>query len=606
MSKFTVAANDPRVLLDQARAAAGPERERIPSTVMANFLASGLMVFALWEQVPPATLWSWMAGMLAYQWIRVGCSRRFWRSHTTDAAGLMVWIWRFNALSVGSGLMWGMTGVWLFPTDSIIHQSMLAILLCAMAAGSIAANSALKVGMPGSAAAILMMLMGRMAWEGGRAHGTMVLMLLVYLVFILKWGKDLHQTVIESLQRRHQNHDLVDQLQLQTEAALEAKKQADKANQAKTRFLAAASHDLRQPMAALSLFAGVMGREQRPEKLQALAGHVSSSVSALEKLLNGLLDISKLDAHVTPVHIKNFGLQSILTRLLTDFSPEAQHKHLVLTIPASPAQLHTDPLLLEQVLRNLVGNAIRYTPSGRVEVIVKPMTSGWQLAVQYTGMGIATEHQEHVFDEFFKVGNAERDRNKGLGLGLSIVKRLSDLLNLHLELVSAPGQGTTVYLHVPAATHSATTDPVTQDLARCEPLPGVKVLVVDDEAPIREAMALLLGSWQCEVRTVESLEALVGMATAEPDQGWVPDCILSDYRLQNGALGTGVLHWAQSHWEAPIPALLMSGDTAPETLRTIEQSGHRLIHKPVDPTHLHGILTELLAATHTAAAAPRP
>ena len=597
MASFSVSADDPRVLLDQVRAAAGPPTEKVPSTVLANMLAAGLMVFAMWGQIPPNMLWGWLTAMLGYQLLRVGVSRRFWHQHTTDVQQLLRWLKRFNALAIGSGLMWGMTGVVMYASDSVIHQAMLAILLCAMAAGSIAANAVLKVGMPGSASVVLLLLMGRMAWEDDRAHWSMVMMLMVYWVFVLKWGQELHAVVIESLQRRHQNHDLVEQLQLQTEAALDAQHKAEQANQSKSKFLAAASHDLRQPMAALSLFAGVMTREKRPEQLHKLAEHVGTSVSALESLFNGLLDVSKLDAGVTQVQLKDFDLQPLLVRLINDFTPEAQQKRLTLAIPVSPARLHSDPRLLEQVLRNLVSNAIRYTALGQVAVQAEPLSSGWRLAVIDTGIGIAPEHQEKVFDEFFQVGNAERDRSKGLGLGLSIVKRLSRLLNLHLELQSAPGTGTTLYLHVPAAQMPQAPTTASPPVERRERLPGLRVLMVDDEAPIRQAMELLLKLWQCDVRIYESLDTLVEMAATQAPATWVPDLLISDYRLQNGVYGTAVLGWAHAHWNTHIPALLLTGDTAPASLRHIEESGHRMVHKPVDPAQLHATILELLPAS---------
>jgi two-component system, sensor histidine kinase len=311
-------------------------------------------------------------------------------------------------------------------------------------------------------------------------------------------------------------------------------------------------------------------------------------------LFNGLLDISKLDASVTQVQLKDFELQPLLERLVNDFTPEAQQKRLKLVIPASPAQLHSDPRLLEQVLRNLMSNAVRHTPSGRVELVAQSLPSGWRIGVTDTGVGIAPEHQERVFDEFFQVGNTERDRNKGLGLGLSIVKRLANLLNLHLELHSVLGKGTTVYLHVPAARAARTPAPVSPIAQHRENLPGLRVLLVDDEAPIRQAMHMLLSLWQCDVRTLESLEHLMNMIADPAAADWAPDLIISDYRLQNGVHGTDVLDWAQRHWNTDIPALLLTGDTAPATLRHIEESGHRVVHKPVEPAVLHATILELL------------
>ena len=580
---------DARVLLDQVQESVGPKNQRLSSTVVANLLAAVLLLMSMQNHAGELKLYGWFALMVGFQLARARMSRAYWAEAATDGPTLERWLIKLNWLSVASGLVWGCTGWLFFAPESVAHQALLAVLLCALAAGSIPANAMLRWGMQGSAFAILALLMVRLGLENDRNHWLMVMMLTVYLVFVLKWGRDLNAVLTVSLHRRHQNLDLIEQLQQQTQAAQDAQRSAEQANLAKSKFLAAASHDLRQPMYALSLFSGVMAGETRPTRLQDLAKHIAVSVDALEMLFNALLDISKLDAGVTSVEEADFDLQNTFLRMANDFTPVAQDKGLTLTVAATAARVHTDPQLLEQVLRNLLSNAIRYTEAGQVSVSAVNRGDLWHVDVMDSGIGIAITEQDKVFDEFYQVSNPERDRSKGLGLGLAIVKRLTLLLNLPLTLHSQPGRGTRVSVSVPPAKLSASAAENTpiQGPDRFEDL---RVLVVDDEPQVRAAMTLILTSWGCQVVGVESHAQVVAHLAAT---NWVPDVALVDYRLREGSTGIAVLDWLRQHVSTDLPCAIITGDTAAEQLRNITASGFRLVHKPVSPQQLKQLLGEL-------------
>jgi signal transduction histidine kinase/CheY-like chemotaxis protein len=584
-----------RVLLDQVRAAVGNPGKSLTSTVAANLVAAALMVFAMYDRTPTSVLAGWFVLMAMFQLVRARMSQAYWLTAPTNGPALQHWLTKLNALAAASGLLWGCTGWLFFAPDSVIHQALLAVLLCAMAAGSVPANAMLRWGMPGSAIAIFALLIARLGIENDRNHWAMAMMLAVYLLFVLKWGRELHELVMVSLRRKHENHDLVEQLRQKSEQAVEAQTMAEAANLAKSKFLAAASHDLRQPLYALSLFSGVMANEHRPERLHDLAGHIANSVQALESLFNALLDISKLDAGATPVEKSDFPLQGLLSRLSAEYTTLAADKQLTLSIPDTDAHLHTDPQLLEVVLRNLLSNAIRYTQAGQISVVVAQASAGnaWRIDVVDTGVGIPPEEIHKVFGEFYQVHNPERDRSKGLGLGLSIVRRLALLLDMPLELQSQPGEGTTVSVTVPkqtTATASSTTSPAPELQTVEQRFEGLKVLVVDDERAVLMATATILTSWGCDVVCVESqAQAAEHLAHGQ----WQPDVVLADYRLREGKTGVELLHWLRQNISFQLPCAIITGDIAPEQIRDITGSGYRLLHKPVSPLQLNQLLREL-------------
>ncbi|MET0207934.1 MAG: hybrid sensor histidine kinase/response regulator, partial [Burkholderiaceae bacterium] len=310
----------------------------------------------------------------------------------------------------------------------------------------------------------------------------------------------------------------------------------------------------------------------------------------LSSQMDALLDISKLDAQVVPVNNQVFALQPWLSRLQREFQPSAQRKHLVLRLECPPeACVESDPVLLERVVRNLIDNALKYTMRGEISVEVSRGADEdvWRLAVRDTGMGIPEHEQARIFEEFYQVGNPERDRAKGLGLGLSIVTRLVDLLDLHLALRSSPGQGSSFMLNVTSAELSE----VRPDASpRHGPsLPPIRVLVIDDEEPVRVAMHALLSAHGCNVLLAGSTrEGLL------KSMGQQPDLLLTDFRLRGGEDGISAVRSIRSAFPG-LPALIVSGDTAPERLREAHEAGLTLLHKPVSEEVLISAMQAALA-----------
>jgi signal transduction histidine kinase/CheY-like chemotaxis protein len=374
-------------------------------------------------------------------------------------------------------------------------------------------------------------------------------------------------------------------------ASLAAKKdEAERANVAKSRFFAAASHDLRQPMHALSLFVAALKARNRQPEIEKLIDNVEASTAAMELLFNALLDISKLDAGVIEVNRCHFPVQKCFDDIRSQFAPVATEKGLRLRIRPTAAYAHSDPLLLERILINLVSNAIRYTDQGSVLVACRRRGSALQIGVWDTGRGIPAAQQDNVFQEFVQLANPERDRSKGLGLGLAIVSRLGRLLGHRIDLVSEPGRGSCFSILVPIGSPALALPAITASTPPAA-IEGALVVLIDDEEAILVAMAELFDDWKIDLVAARS----VADALHELDAiGRTPDIVVSDYRLPGAATGLDAIARVRAHFQAAIPAVLVTGDTSAETIQRISQAGFPILHKPLRPARLRALLTHLI------------
>jgi CheY-like chemotaxis protein/anti-sigma regulatory factor (Ser/Thr protein kinase) len=312
------------------------------------------------------------------------------------------------------------------------------------------------------------------------------------------------------------------------------------------------------------------------------------AVQALASQMDALLDISKLAAQVVQVNNQVFCFSNWLARLCQEMRPVALNKGLELILSCPPdVFIESDPLLLERVLRNLIDNAIKYTEQGHVDLRVEAADDLWRVIVCDTGCGVAPDEQLRIFEEFYQIGNPERDRAKGLGLGLSIVSRLVDLLDLHLSLESEAGRGSRFCLHIAAVEPAAQgVEPVAGSVLS---LPPLHVLVLDDEEPVRRAMQALLQSHGCEVTcTGSTREALLKCLQRRPD------IVLADFRLREGDDGVSAVRTLRNALPG-LPAVLITGDTAPERLREAHAAGLVPLHKPVSEAQLLEAMRAALA-----------
>jgi signal transduction histidine kinase/CheY-like chemotaxis protein len=365
--------------------------------------------------------------------------------------------------------------------------------------------------------------------------------------------------------------------------------QLEEANLAKSRFLAAASHDLRQPLHALNLFIAQLRTEKDQVEKGRVIARIDAAVASMNELFNALLDISRLDAGVLVPSISEFPVDQLLKRVEMTFTAAAREKDLRLRVVSNSAWIRSDFILLERILLNLVSNAVRYTQVGGIVVGCRRRAGILQIEVWDSGIGIPEDQQRNIFGEFRRLPAAKQDRGGGLGLGLAIVERLCRLLDCPIELSSKLGRGSRFVVSVPLTTPVMLAEHSSQ--AAVDQALGKLVVVIDDDALVLDGMRGVLKNWGCSVVTASSEEAaLAALSEGETP----PDIIISDYRLSDGKTGFAVIERIRRAFGTPIPAFLISGDTAPERLREASASGYYLLHKPVLPITLRSVVSQLL------------
>src|SRR5580700_2559645 len=378
-------------------------------------------------------------------------------------------------------------------------------------------------------------------------------------------------------------------------AGLESKveertRQLEAANQAKSRFVAAASHDLRQPLHALGLFVAQLHGKLRAAERAQLISRIEEALSAMNELFSALLDISKLDAGATPINITVFPVAQLLAHAETTFAGAAREKELTFRASPSDAWVRSDFILLQQIVFNLVHNALRYTRRGGVVVGCRKRGDQLRIEVWDSGIGIAADQHDKIFGEFYRLGEPDRDRRAGLGLGLAIVDRLCRLLDHPIEVKSTVGKGSVFAVTVPLAPANkraieASIVPRAQPSLSHDKL----VLVIDDDPLVLEGMSGIFRKWGCRVITADSGSNALKTAAEQDD---LPDLIISDYHLANGRTGIATIEWLRGELSAQIPAFLISGDTDPAALHEAKVKGFYLLHKPVDPMALRAMFNQ--------------
>jgi signal transduction histidine kinase/ActR/RegA family two-component response regulator len=380
----------------------------------------------------------------------------------------------------------------------------------------------------------------------------------------------------------------------------ERTRQLELANLAKSRFLAAASHDLRQPLHALGLFVAQLHGRLRANDRRRIVSRIDAALSAMNELFNALLDISKLDAGVLTPSITEFPVVKLLDRVETTFTGAAREKGLSLRIITSSAWVRSDFILLERIVFNLVSNAIRYTSSGRVVVGCRKRGLNLRVEVWDTGPGVPQDQQQNIFGEFYRLGTPGGDGRSGLGLGLAIVDRLCRLLDHVVSLTSTVGKGSCFSVAVPRV---AARPEIAESPSVAHPLMDGSdrklVVVIDDDPLVLEGMCGLFRSWGYHLLVAGTDdEALAGVA----DRDRPPDLIVSDYHLSGGKTGIEAIEGLRRTLSAEIPAFLVSGDTNPELLRQARAGGYHLLHKPVDPMTLRAMVSYVLREQQVARA----
>lgn len=378
-----------------------------------------------------------------------------------------------------------------------------------------------------------------------------------------------------------------------SEAALkDARREAEHANLAKSRFLATASHDLRQPLQTLGLLNGALRRMVRDAETQDILQQQEEAIDAVSRLINALLDISKLESGAIKLEPTDFPLEPLFEELRRDFASLAANKGLRLQFDATELRAYSDPALVSQLLRNLISNAIKYTSQGAVEVHCHGVGGKCRIEVSDSGVGIATDQIPLIFDEFYQIGVSPNSSRDGYGLGLSIVRRIVKLLEIPIHVVSAPGKGSVFSIELPEASAIPVSLPTTPEasMAADEAGSGYRILLVEDEARVRKAMRTFLSLEGFEV--VAAATAEEAMLQLQDDTRF--DLLISDYHLEGTRTGTEVIAAVRAAIHAEFPAILVTGDTS-SVIRELHADEHlRIASKPINSSEFLGLVRALL------------
>jgi len=557
---------------------------------------SVLLVILMWDVVGHNELLAWLTVVFAVH----GVELYLWARHRQQLQGIAqcrVWDGRFKIMTILVAAMWGGIGILMFVPGDVAYQALLICVVLGLVAAAATSNPFHPPSMLIYMVGVMLPLFGRILWEGDRLHYILSGMLGMFCIFVLNSAFKLIQTFEQSQQRRFENERLVGALLERKHEAETSRLTAEQASQAKSKFLATASHDLRQPLQALRLFSDALQDVATEKETIRLAGQIGKSVNALVDMFDDLLDVSRLDAGIVEPRKQHFLLGSLFDRIYSDFAPLAQAKGLGFQLPMCLVQedapqldcnevVHSDPFLLERMLRNLISNAIRYTDTGGVEVRCICDVDKIRLEVADTGIGIRSETMQHIFEEYYQADNPHRDRRKGLGLGLAIVRRIEDLLECKVEVSSKPGIGSVFSFDVQKGDASNLVQPFVVTHSHYD-LGGTVVALVEDDQDIRELSVDLMEQWGCRVVAGEYAEDVMRKLDIAELR---PDLLVCDYRLPHGMTAIHVIKRIRELWGSNLPAVVLTGDTASETLNEIHASGAILLHKPIAPMRLRAMM----------------
>ncbi len=570
--------------------------------------AAGAIVLAwLFRGAPSqALLWFWLACFSAVWFVRLALGLQFRRSARQTLADWQVWQFRAHAGTLLSGANWGLAGGLFYASGQGIEQTGLILVVytfCVAAMPLLATQPRIYWAYLALAALPLIVRIATL----GDAYSVQLATLLALIVTLTALlGGNYRQAMARVIDLKLQLSELLVQLRNEKSAADAARNRAEIANRAKTQFFAAASHDLRQPLHAMGLFAQALRERTRESDVAPLVNSINESVNALEALFSELLDITRIDSGAIEVNPRDFRFGDMLHRLKLHFEASAFEKGLALRLRGASRTIFADPLLVERIVRNLVANAIRYTEDGTVLVGCRQRGNKVQLQVWDTGCGIEPAEQLRIFDEFYQVRDAagtSPNQRKGLGLGLAISRRLAGLIDAPLHLRSWPGRGTVFTLELPAGRSEAARSAAAQASAPAPQLTlhGTRIVIVEDDPRVLAGLSALLSGWGATPRAFSRVADCVAWAQDIATVEATPDLAIVDYRLEDGRDGVQALQALRARFGAALPAIMVSASTLSDVQALAQAHNFHLLVKPVLPNKLRALIAYKLQAAATAA-----
>ncbi|ADE11992.1 ATP-binding response regulator [Sideroxydans lithotrophicus] len=551
---------------------------------LSGFAVFALLVVVVHEETPN---WIWAPALAVLFLITLYRAYLIWQYHRAPERRTSTQWSNSQALTGGSaGVCWGLANTAMLAHLPVKYQLFVLTVSGVVAAAS--ASEGFSLAQPPRVFTIASLTPPAifLFTVGNQLHTVLGVMLLLLIPITIALGNKKNLIFTEVLRLRFHNEFLVTELSRQHEL-LEA------ASKSKSRFLAAASHDLRQPLAALILFLEQLELEQQlSPKGRGVLAHALLSTSSLSSLLDGLLDISRLDGHAIKPKIRPFPIQKLFDELEEEFCPLASNKGLRLRFAPCSSIVESDIILAEQILRNLISNAIRYTHSGRILVGCRHRYGMLSIEVHDTGIGIAEDQFPKIFDEFYQVDNSERDRQQGLGLGLSIVDRAARLLGHSVTLTSQLGKGSAFIVTLPLANPGEVVEQAVTGVAPEAPeLAGRLIAFIENEGNIRVGISDLLQSWGCRVVVADSAATMLEQLEAMDD---AVEMVISDFGLSRSINGVEAIAVIRRRWGERLPALLFTGDISKETYMLARDADLPILYKPAKAEALREAITTAL------------
>jgi signal transduction histidine kinase len=568
-----------------------------PAVLVGNLFGMVLITAIYWPLAETLHLLAWLAVITGLWLVRLAHYLRFrWQSNR-EAEALRFWRRSWVALVLCQGAMWGLAAWWFWGLGSPYHKVALLLIVftyCLASVQLLATQNSVFLVFIGL---VLTPTILRVASDASQPfHLQLAAVLTLMFCITVLMARTYSSALGQAIALKSRTDELALKLRTEKVVAEEARRAAEAANRAKTQFFAAASHDLRQPLHAMGLFAEALRQRSHDPEVASLVNSINESVDALEGLFSELLDITRIDTGGVDVNPAPVRMRELFARLRLHFEPVAFEKGLMLSFRGEQHVAMADPVLLERVLRNLVSNAIRYTDDGGVLVSCRARQDGLLVQVWDTGIGISEASLPRIWDEFFQSQSnrpLEAHHRKGLGLGLAIVKRLTALMGASVTVRSRLGHGTVFSMSVPVGkAPRASIEAVPGGVAKAPlglTLQSRMIVVVEDEAAVREGLVVLLQAWGAQVSafdTVEAVEAWVAGPNAQQ-----PDLQLVDYRLPQGRTGIEALVALRARWPgARLPAIVITGSSLGGHEDEAVKHDYHLLIKPVLPNKLRAMI----------------
>ena len=558
--------------------------KRMPLIQLFVVVGQSLVVF---QYVPTAMFLGWGILTLAMESLRAACAA--WVLRRVDSIDPRRVHFYFVVLATLAGGVVGLGAVLFLPRIPILAQALTGIILFVMPAAGVAVSVSSKYILAAYSFFILFLASATWAFIYPSQALAVSVLPTLYWVFMISIAADGEKLLLRSVIIRQERDRMVKDLEQSNLDVRAAMDKTEQSAQARARVLAAASHDLRQPLHALSIYSAILAANPAPDTLREVGQNIDQIVRSLGNLLSGLLDLSRLSVGYYVPEKQIFDFDKTVNEVCAEYESSTPDKNLVLVRELSPVRLCGDPIAVARIARNLLDNAIKYTDQGEVRITTRADGPCAVLTVADTGKGIPLAEQSRVFEEFYQIDNPGRDRSKGVGLGLAIVQRLCELLEAKISIESEFGRGTRFDVTFPGVAVTPIDTPGAASSSERAPLRGLRIYVIDDEIDIVKSMGALLQIWGVDAKTAGSPQVAENIYR----QFGKPDLLIADLRLgtaEHGAeLATRLQRTFGSH-----PVLIITGETASSALRKANEAGYPLLQKPIAPEILRDAIQAAL------------